>query len=72
MDRVPRLPHLSNNVQGIALIAAGLVLILHVTGIIERSLDMVILLGAIVMIGYGFLKLDGYNRLMNLFQKKQH
>ena len=63
--------HFSENAQGLFLLAAGIVLFLHVTGIITRSLDMIILIGAIIMIGLGLIKLDAYNHVMGLLGRKK-
>jgi len=66
-----QLPNLSKNQQGIALVAIGaIILLLHLTGVITKSLSVLIFLGAIALIVFGFIQLDGYNRLMHFFKKK--
>ena len=67
-----KIPHLQNaTLKGALLVLAGVILILHVTGIITRSLDMIILLGAILMIAYGLIKMDAYNKLVNVLNRKK-
>lgn len=67
--QVPRFdkPH-----RGLLFMAAGIILFLYVTNIITVGLQLVLLLAALVLIGYGFLEFDGYNKLMRLFKRKQH
>jgi hypothetical protein len=66
-----RIPPLSNAVQGILLLLAGLVLILHVTGIITTSLNTIIFIGGVIMMLYGFMKIEGPHRLKELFKKRK-
>lgn len=64
-----QLSHLSNTVQGALLFAFGLVLFLHVTNILTIGTNMVILLASLAFMAYGFIKMDGYRRLMKLMKK---
>jgi|GEM_PF-6477169 hypothetical protein len=63
-------PHISHTAKGAFLMTAGIILFLYVTKIITASLEMIILLASILMIIYGFIEIGGYNKLMQLFNKK--
>jgi hypothetical protein len=65
-----RIPPLSETMQGLLLILAGAILILHVTGIITSSLNTIIFLGGLIMLVYGLIKIDFLNRLKNLGKKR--
>ena len=64
---------LSDTHKGILLMVAGIILILHTLGIIQKGLSILIILAAVYMIIVGFIKMDGYyliQRLMKKFSKK--
>ena len=59
-----RLPHVPEAVKGLIAIIAGAVLLIHTLGIIPRSLDMLIIIGALLLIIYGVMKADLYQKIM--------
>lgn len=68
-----RIPPLSKEQKGLALIIASLILFLYVTNILTMGLQTVLLLAAIVMFLYGCMLLDAYNKVMSFFNsKKKH
>ncbi len=56
--------------QGAIIMAAGIVLLLHTLGLFEKGLQYLIIAGAIYMIIHGFIKMDGFAKLQNLFTRK--
>jgi len=65
-----RIPHVSETLQGILFIIAGLVLFLHATNIIQIGLTTVIIVGSILLIVYGFIKAGFYAQVMKHIHKK--
>lgn len=65
-------PRLSETVQGILFIIAGLVLFLHATNIIQLGLTGVIIISSILLMLYGFFKADFYEKLVHLFSGKKN
>lgn len=61
----------SNIYKGIALFVCGVLLFCYSTGLISRALDIVVIVIAIGMAGYGFVLLGGHRLLSNLFGKKK-
>jgi hypothetical protein len=68
---MPLLSFLPEIYQGIIIMIAGIILLLHTLGIIERGLDYLIMGGAIYMIILGFVKIDGIEKIRKLFTKKK-
>lgn len=64
------MPRISNTGKGLLFFIAGLILFLYVTNIITMGLQMVLLLGSIILMIYGFLEMNAYHRLMKLINKK--
>lgn len=62
--------NISKPVKGLALLGIGLVLFLHTTGIITRGLDMVIILGSLFAMFYGFSEMDGPEKLKRVLHRK--
>ena len=66
-----QMPRISHSTKGALLFAAGLVLFLYVTNILTIGLGTIILLAALVLMGVGFVEIDGYNKLTRLFNNKR-
>lgn len=66
-----KLPNLSTNEQGLVALGLGaLILVLHLTGVITKSLSVLIFLAAVAMVVFGLYKLDAYNKVLRYFKKK--
>lgn len=65
-----QMPHLTRTLKGAFLMVAGIILFLYVTNIITASLQMILLLASIILIIWGFMEMDGYQKLMKLINKK--
>ncbi len=66
-----KLPNLSQNELGLVSLGSGaLILVLHLTGVITKSLSAIIFLAAIAMVVFGLYKLDAYNKVLKFFKKK--
>ena len=61
--------NLTQQQKGIVWIVAGLILLLHTLGIIERGLYYIIIFGSLAMISYGFILVDGVNKIKALLKK---
>jgi uncharacterized protein (DUF58 family) len=66
MDQIPQM---SQNFQGLLLFLFGLVLFLHVTNILVFGTKTIILLAALALMAYGFMKMNGMARLKRLLKK---
>ena len=65
-----KLPNLSNNEQGLVAIGLGaIILLLHLTGVITKSLSVLIFLAALALVVFGLYKLDAYSRVLKYFKK---
>lgn len=60
---------LSHKQQGLLLVLVGSILLLNTTGLVEKGLDIIIIIIAIAMILHGFIKVRVYNWIMNLINK---
>lgn len=65
----PHIPNLSHNIKGMLVFIAGLILFLHVTNIVTIGLNLIILLASIILMVYGFIEMDAYNKLRRMFKK---
>lgn len=59
-------PHVTNTIKGGLLFLAGLILFLYVTNIITLGLQMIILLASIILMIFGIIEMDAYNKLKKL------
>lgn len=66
MDHIPQMSH---NFQGLLLFLFGLVLFLHVTNILVFGTKTIILLAALALMAYGFIKMNGMAKLKKLLNK---
>lgn len=66
MDQIPQL---SSNTQGLLLMFYGFVLLLYVTKILEFGTSTLLLLSAIALMIYGFMKMNGTAKLKKLLKK---
>jgi hypothetical protein len=57
--------------QGIIIMVAGVILLLHTLGFMERGLHYLLIAGALYMIILGFVKMDGVERARRLWDKKK-
>lgn len=62
--------NLSPELKGTIAILAGIVLILHALNIAAFSFNLIIVIGAFVLIAWGFIKLDGVNKVKRLLKKQ--
>ena len=68
MDHLPRL---TRPAKGAALMLVGLLLFLYVTNIITVGLQLIFFLVSILLIAYGFVEMDGYNKMKRLLNKRR-
>lgn len=61
---------LSDSGKGLLLMFAGFILLLNTLGIIQRGLDLIIIIAALYMIVYGFIKAKYHQKIMILIKKK--
>ena len=64
-----KLRNLSDKQKGIILMVAGFVLLLHTLEIIERGLDYIIIISALMMIVTGFMQ-GGFDRKIQKLMKQ--
>jgi hypothetical protein len=62
---------LSDTIKGVLFIIAGLILLLHTLGIIQRGLDILIIGLSIYMIIYGFIKANYHQKIILLIKGKK-
>lgn len=65
------LSQLSNHVKGLFMMFAGFVLLFHTMGIIQTGLNIIIIIGSILLIIYGFFKADYHKKLFQLLQSTE-
>jgi hypothetical protein len=56
-------------VKGSVILGMGLILLLHTLGIITTGLNVIIIIGAALLMLYGFVELDGLNTIKRLLHK---
>lgn len=66
MDQIPQM---SQNSQGLLLFFFGVVLFLYVTKILEFGTSTLLLISAIALMAYGFMKMNGITKLKKLLKK---
>jgi hypothetical protein len=64
-------PHVTHTIKGGLLFLAGLILFLYVTNIITLGLQMIILLASIILMIFGIIEMDAYNKLKKLVNQKK-
>ncbi|GEM_PF-6421579 len=57
--------------QGIIIMAAGIILLLHTLGFMEQGLQYLIIAGALYMMVLGFIKMGGLEQIRRLTEKKK-
>ncbi len=62
---------LSEAQKGVALIIAGIILLLHTLGIIERGLDIIIIIGSLYMIVLGCYKMQYHKKVLAFLQQRK-
>lgn len=60
---------MSRNMKGLAIFGMGLLLFLYTMGIVQHSLDFIVIVGASLMMIYGFLEMDGWTKVKRLLGK---
>jgi hypothetical protein len=65
------IPKFSKTGKGAAAFLAGIILFLYITNVLTAGLQTVILLSAIFLVVYGFIEMDGYNKIMQLIHKRK-
>lgn len=58
--------------QGIAMLIAGIILLMHGTGILEQGITALIIISGLVLIGYGSFVLNIPQRTISLFYYVQN
>lgn len=66
-----QIPRFSHDTKGALIMLAGIILFLYATNIITIGLQTVIVLASLILIVYGFMELDGYNKVMKLVNKRK-
>lgn len=60
---------LPNVTKGLIIMLVGVVLLFHTLGIMRASLSLLIIIGSILMIGYGFMEANGPQLIRQLSKK---
>jgi len=63
------LEHMPDPYKGIILVVSGTILLLHTLGILERWLDIFILIGSLIMVGYGIFILVRQGMFKKYYEK---
>ena len=63
--------YLTNNQKGILFIISGSVLLLHTIGFLAKGLDIIIIIGSVALIVYGFVLGDYYEKIKVLLQNRR-
>jgi len=63
------LEHMPDTYKGIILVVSGTILLLHTMGILERWLNIFIIIGSLIMIGYGAFILARRGMFKKYYQK---
>lgn len=61
---------LNDQTKGLILVVVGSVLLLHTLGVIQKGLNVLIILSSLYMIGLGLVKLDAINKFADILRKK--
>ncbi len=61
--------YLTKDQKGILLIITGSVLLLHTMGFLAKGLDIIIIIGALGLIIYGFILADYYQKIQAFIKK---
>ena len=61
---------LSDSGKGLFLMLAGFILLLHTLGIMQRGLDLIIIIASLYIIVYGFIKAKYHQKILVLIKKK--
>lgn len=62
--------YFSEFTKGIIYLVFGFVLFLYATGLLTRYIDFIVIVGAIIIMVYGFMKANLHRKLMELLAKK--
>jgi len=60
---------MNKTLKGLLILGTGLVLLLNTLGILTYGLNGLIVVGSIALMLYGFLEMDGYNKLHALLSR---
>lgn len=55
--------NLTNTSKGIILIAAGCVLFIYTTGLVQKGLTLIVMAAAVALIAIGFMKADYHTKI---------
>jgi hypothetical protein len=55
--------------KGYILMAAGILLLLHTLGVVVSGINILLIVGSLYMIVYGFIKADCQTKLRTLFNR---
>jgi len=61
--------NISDTAKGYIIMAAGLILLLHTWGVLEKWLGYILVLGAFFMIVYGFMESGLYDKCLKMLKK---
>jgi|GEM_PF-6971456 len=65
------IPRLNNTTRGFLFLISGIVLLLYVTNIITVGLSTLIFLASLILIFYGLLELDAFNKFAAFLKRKK-
>jgi type IV secretory pathway VirB3-like protein len=71
MEKCTISPNNKETLQGVLIIIAGLALLLHTLGIIEKGINLILIVLSIVLIGYGIYKTNIYGFIMCYMKKEK-
>jgi hypothetical protein len=67
MNAFQRLPE---KVQGLLYLVAGIVMILYALGLIQKGINLVVILMAALLMLFGYMKLGIHKKVMHLIHRK--
>ncbi len=67
MNKFKQLP---DKVQGLLYLVAGIVMLLYALGIVEKGINLIVILMAACLMLFGYMKLGIHQKVMHLLAKK--
>ena len=67
MNKFKQLP---DKVQGLLYLVAGIVMLLYALGIVEKGINLIVILVAACLMLFGYMKLGMHHKIMSLLGKK--
>jgi hypothetical protein len=68
MNKFKQLP---DKVQGVLYFVAGIVMLLYALGILEKGINLVVIVIAVCLMLFGYMKIGMHDKIMHLLAKKR-